>query len=79
MPISKTDDQWPHAQMKAERRAELDSAINKAMEAFARMTPEEREAMRQAQRESWVRGEMAIGSDADEARTRDRAREEGEG
>lgn len=36
------------------------------------MTPEEREA----QRQSWVRGEMAIGNDADEAEARRKLREE---
>lgn len=34
------------------------------------MTPEQQEAELRAQRDSWVRGEMGMGSDADEARYR---------
>ena len=34
------------------------------------MTPAEQEAMLRAQRESWVRGELAIGNDQDEANYR---------
>jgi len=34
------------------------------------MPPAEQEAMLQAQRESWVRGEMAMGTDRDEAEWR---------
>lgn len=34
------------------------------------MTPEERKAMYTAQRASWVKGELGMGNDADEARYR---------
>jgi hypothetical protein len=36
---------------------ELDKALADAKERMARMTPEELDAMRKAQRESWVRGQ----------------------
>jgi hypothetical protein len=48
----------------------LQYLLERAKERWAKMTPEEREAERRQQRESWVRGEMGIGSDADEARER---------
>jgi len=51
-------------------RCELCETIAKAKEARDAMTGVEKEKMLQAQRESWVRGEMAMGSDADEARYR---------
>jgi hypothetical protein len=44
--------------------------IEKSRDAVKAMSPAEREAMYAAQRRSWVRGEMAMGSDADEARYR---------
>ena len=53
----------------------LDLIITKARAAFNAMTPEAQEAMLQAQRKSWVRGEMAMGSDADEARERQALRD----
>jgi hypothetical protein len=39
----------------------LEAALARAKEWLANATPEEREAMWKAQRESWVRGEMAMG------------------
>lgn len=38
--------------------AELADLITEAKKALAKMTPEQREAMRQAQRESWARQDM---------------------
>ena len=55
----------------------LDELLRRAVARFRATTPEQQEAMRAAQRESWVRGEMAMGSDADEARHRARLRGEG--
>jgi hypothetical protein len=49
---------------------DIDALLKRAFAHVAAMTPEERAAMYQAQRESWVRGEMGIGNDADEARAR---------
>jgi len=76
MPISRPDDQYPHDRMRAERRDELDSAIDRALQAFARMTPLQQSRTRRLHRESWVRGEMAMGSDADETRERESLRNE---
>jgi predicted Fe-S protein YdhL (DUF1289 family) len=45
----------------------LKDLLAKAKARWDAMTPEEQEAMLRAQRESWARGEMAIGNDADEA------------
>ena len=42
-------------------RAELDELLKRAVAAFNAMSPEEQEAHLRAQRESWVRGEMALG------------------
>lgn len=39
------------------------AALKAANEAFDRMTPEQQAAMRQAQRESWMRGMMPFGHD----------------
>lgn len=41
-------------------RHELAELIRKSIAIVAAMSPEEREAMRKAQRESWVRGEMGL-------------------
>lgn len=41
-------------------RHELAELIRKSIAIVAAMSPEERDAMHKAQRESWVRGEMAI-------------------
>ncbi len=54
--------------MKCPERPALSRLIEESKAAVAAMTPAEREAMWQAQRESWLRGELAMGSDADEAR-----------
>jgi hypothetical protein len=51
---------------------ELEALIEKAREWYRNATPKQREAMMHGQRESWVRGEMAFGSDADEAEFRRR-------
>lgn len=53
--------------VKEERDAALAKLIEEANARVAAMSPEERAAMWQAQKESWVRGEMGFGSDADEA------------
>jgi hypothetical protein len=45
----------------------LIDSVKAAREELARMTPAEREAMYRAQQDSFVRAEMAFGSDADEA------------
>lgn len=55
----------------------LDELLRRAVARFRAMTPEQQEAELRAQRESWVRGEMAMGSDADEVRYRARLRGEG--
>lgn len=39
---------------------ELEALLKKSKELVDAMTPEQREAMYKAQRESWVRGEMAM-------------------
>jgi hypothetical protein len=52
-------------------RSELTKLLDEAIGRVAAMTPEEKESMYRLQRESWVRGEMGIGSDADEARYRE--------
>lgn len=52
--------------------AKLEALIEKAREWDRTATPAEKEEMRRRQRESWVRGEMGIGSDADEAEYRRR-------
>jgi len=41
----------------------LQDLLDRARETLAAMTPAQREAMYQAQRENWVRGEMALGLD----------------
>lgn len=38
---------------------ELEKLLAKAKAAVERMSPEEREAMHKAQRESWIRGEVS--------------------
>lgn len=45
---------------------DLADLLAKAKLKVESMTPAEREAMYKAQKESWVRGEMEIGLDADE-------------
>ena len=44
-------------------RSELDELIKKAKAVYDAMTPKEKEAYDKAQRDSWVRGEMALGND----------------
>lgn len=48
-------------------RGDLGRQVDDAIAAFNRLSPEEQLAHRNAQRESYVRGELAMGSDADEA------------
>lgn len=48
----------------------LTALLAQSVAAVKAMTPAEREAMHEAQRKSWVRAELAFGSDADEARYR---------
>lgn len=49
---------------------ELEELLRKAKERWDGMTPEQQDEMLKAQRESWVRGEMAMGTDRDEAEYR---------
>lgn len=53
--------------MMSKERPELDELIQRAIAKYAAMTPAERAVMHDAQRRSWVRGELGMGSDADEA------------
>lgn len=48
-------------------RPDLDRLLAESKAAVAAMTPEQRREMMEAQRRSWARGEVGIGSDADEA------------
>lgn len=48
----------------------LERLLAEATARFNALSPEEQEAHREAQRESYVRGEMAMGSDRDEAKLR---------
>ena len=59
-------------------RPELDRLIAWSKAHVEAMTPEEREEMFAAQAASWVRAEMAFGSDADERAYRERMRAEKE-
>lgn len=54
-----------------EPETDLSTLIRASRDWFNSLTPEEQEAHLREQRESWARGEMAIGNDADEARERD--------
>lgn len=47
-------------------RPDLTALLAKAREAFNRLTPKQQAAERQAQAESWVRGEMGMGLDRHE-------------
>lgn len=49
-------------------RADLEETIRKSKERFDALSPEAQEAILQEQRQSWARGELGMGSDADEAR-----------
>ena len=42
------------------KRADLDMLVAAAIERVAKMTPAEREDMMEAQRQSWVRGELGL-------------------
>jgi hypothetical protein len=57
----------------------LQEAIRRAVARFNEMTEEQKAEMVNRQRESWVRGEMGIGSDADEAAYRNRMKEKTNG
>ena len=48
-------------------RPDLTELLARAREAFNNLTPEQQAAEREAQRESWVRGEMGMGMDHHEA------------
>lgn len=63
--------------MKCTQSAELDDLLRRAKAKFDAMTPEQQDEMFRQQRESWVRGEIGIGSDANEAAYRDQMRREG--
>jgi hypothetical protein len=58
------------------RRPELEELFRKSKELFDSLPPDEQEAHRKAQQEIWVRGEMGIGSDTDEAAYRAAMRDE---
>lgn len=53
----------------SKERSELDALLVLMREKVAAMTPEEREAMYQAQRKSWVRGNLGIDKGPDARRT----------
>lgn len=44
-------------------RPELKQLVKEAVDRYNAMTPEEKDKHDKAQRESWVRGEMALGND----------------
>jgi hypothetical protein len=46
---------------------DLLAKLEDAVARYKAMTPAEKEAMHEAQRNSWIRGELGMGSDADEA------------
>lgn len=56
-------------------RADLDDLLAKAAAAFDALTPKQQAEHRRQQREGFVRAELAMGSDADEAAYRERVRE----
>jgi hypothetical protein len=49
----------------------LNNLVKRAKATFDALSPEEQAAKRQAQQESWVRGEIGIGDDAQEAQERE--------
>lgn len=51
---------------------DLADLVKKAVEWYNNLSPEEKEAHDKAQCESWIRGEMGMGSDADEAAAREK-------
>lgn len=53
------------------RDARLRELVRQSCEQFNAMSPEEQQRHLEAQRQSWVHGEMAMGSDADEATWRE--------
>jgi len=61
--VAKNPDAWPSNSRSAPvlgRETQLQQKVDKAVEAYNRLSPEEKKAHDDAQRESWVRGEMAI-------------------
>lgn len=60
-----------HVSGKPANDRDISQMIKASADHVSNMTPEERAEMFRQQRESWVRGEMAMGSDADEARDRE--------
>jgi|GEM_PF-7118025 len=59
-------------------RGEIEDLLAKAKAHFDSLTPSEQDEMRQQQRESWVRGELAFGTDRDEALSRAALRQKNE-
>jgi hypothetical protein len=53
-----------------EAEPSIEELVKRANERFAALTPEQQARHWQAQRESWVRGQVGMGGDADEARER---------
>jgi hypothetical protein len=51
----------PVVRVKAKCVPSLDLILKRSAVAFKPMTPEQQQAMQNAQRESWVRGEKALG------------------
>ena len=49
-------------------RQNLSRLLRESILAFAALSPEQQAAYRKAQRQRWVRAELAMGTDADEAR-----------
>jgi hypothetical protein len=58
-----------------DRRPDIDRLLVEANAAFAALPPEEQEAQLNAQRESFVRGQLGMGNDAQEAADRAAFRE----
>jgi len=52
---------------KTETSPELQSAVERALAWFKALAPAEQEAHLMAQKESWVRGEMAMGDEGTRA------------
>lgn len=51
-------------------RGNLDALVKDAVAAFGRLTPDQQTEHMRLQQESWVRGELRIGNDAQEAADR---------
>lgn len=67
-PTAWTFESWYHM-------TPLEELMKKAADQFRSMTPEERKAMTESQKESYVRAEIGMGSDADEEEYRRALRE----